>query len=40
VLSGNTSSKVADVPANSPVANIVEGEMGLDAGSDDQDVDA
>jgi len=40
VFSKNTSSKVADSPENSPVAEVVEGETGLDAGSDDQDVDA
>jgi len=36
VFSENNSSKVADIPEDSPV----EGETGLDAGSDDQDVDA
>jgi len=40
VFSENNSSKVADVPENSPVEDVVEGEAGLDAGSDDQDVDA
>jgi len=39
VFSENTSSKVADVPQNSPV-EVVVNETGLDAGSDDQDVDA
>jgi len=40
VFSENNSSKVADVPEDSPVDEVVEGETGLDAGSDDQDVDA
>jgi len=40
VFSENTSSKVADVAKSSPVEDVVEGETGLDAGSDDQDIDA
>jgi len=40
VLSENNSSKVADVPEDSPVDEVVEGQTGLNAGSDDQDVDA
>jgi len=40
VFSENISSKAADVPEDSPVDEVVEGETGLDAGSDDQDVDA
>jgi len=40
VCYGRTSSKVADVPEDSPVEYFVEVETGLDAGSDDKDVDA
>jgi len=40
VFSENNSSKVADDPEDSPVDEVVKGETGLDAGSDDQDVDA
>jgi len=40
VFSENNSSKVVDVPEDSPVDEVVKGETGLDAGSDDQDVDA
>jgi len=40
VFSESKSSKIADVPEDSPMNEVVEGETGLDAGSDDQDVDA
>ena len=40
VFSEKNSSTVANVPEDSPVDEVVEGETGLDAGSDDQDVDA
>jgi len=39
IFSENNSSQVADVPEDSPVDEVVKGETGLDAGSDDQDVD-
>jgi len=39
VFSQNNSRKVADVPKDSPVDDVVEGETGLDAGNDDQDID-
>jgi len=40
VFSENNSSKVAEVPEDSPVDEVAEDETGLDAGSDDQVVDA
>jgi len=40
VFSEKNSSTVANVPEDSPVDEVVEGETGLDAGSDDQNVDA
>jgi len=40
VFSENNSSMVADVPEESPVDEVVQGETGLDASGDDQDVDA
>jgi len=40
VFSENNSSKVAEVPKDSPLDEVVEDETRLDAGSDDQDVDA
>jgi len=40
VFSENNSNKVADVPEDTPVDEVVEGETGLDAGSDNQDIDA
>ena len=36
----NNSSKTAEVPEDSPVEKVVEGEKGLEDGSYDQDVDA
>jgi len=40
VFSENSSSKVADVPEDSRMDEVVDGETGVDAGSNEQDIDA